>query len=105
MQDIRDKILSEIEAAKESIIELEEIMQPIEPDCAIGRLSRMEAIQNQGVAEKTLKQAKDKLNKLEFMLNKVGTEEFGKCKNCGKQIPLERILFIPENPYCVNCSR
>ncbi len=105
MEDIRQKILTEIENTKESIAELEEIMQPIEPDCAIGRLSRMEAIQNQGVAEQSLKQAKDKLNKLEYMLNKVGTEEFGKCKNCGEQIPLARILFIPENPYCIKCSR
>ncbi len=105
MEDIRKKILVEIENSKESIAELEEIMQPIEPDCAIGRLSRMEAIQNQGVAEQSLKQARDKLNKLEYMLNKVGTDEFGKCKNCGEPIPIERILFIPENPYCIKCSR
>lgn len=105
MEDIRQKILAEIETAKEAIAELEEIMQPIEPDCAIGRLSRMEAIQNQGVAEHSLKQAKDKLNKLEYMLNKVGTDEFGKCKRCGEQIPIERILFIPENPYCIKCTR
>ncbi len=105
MNDIRIAIEKEIQITKEAISELEEIMQPVEPDCAIGVISRIEAIQNQGVAEQSLKQAKDKLNKLEYMLNQIGTENFGKCKRCGKQIPIERILFIPENPFCINCTK
>ncbi len=42
--EIENKILQEIEKTKKTITELKELTKPIAPDCAIGRVSRMDAI-------------------------------------------------------------
>jgi DnaK suppressor protein len=97
--------LEEIENTKELIKDFKEMTQPIEPDNAYGRLSRMDAIQSKSVKEAALRQAEDRLNKLNYAYSKLDSPEFGKCKNCGVSIPLQRILLVPESPYCVKCSR
>ncbi len=105
MEEIKQKILEEIGKTEELIKDFKEMTQPIEPDNAYGRLSRMDAIQSKSVNEASLRQAEDRLNKLKYAYGKVGSPEFGKCKNCGSDIPLRRILLVPESPYCVKCVR
>ena len=46
LAEIQKVILSEIEITKKSVLELKELTSPIAPDCAIGRISRMNAINN-----------------------------------------------------------
>ena len=82
----------------------EESTQPITPDVAIGRLSRMDAIQNKSVAEAALRQARDKLNKLKYALSNIDNPDWGTCVKCKGQIPIGRILIRPESPYCVHCA-
>jgi len=104
MDDVRKLILEEISKTEKLIEEYKELTLPIEPDCAYGRISRMDAIINQSVTEGNLRKTEDKLKKLQYALQKVDTSEFGLCKKCGTRIPIQRILFIPESPFCVNCS-
>ena len=40
-EEIRKSILSEIEKVKSRIIEYKDLTKPVEPDVAIGRISRM----------------------------------------------------------------
>lgn len=79
--------------------------KPVAPDVAIGRISRMDAINNNAVTESALRQAQEKLNKLNYALTKVGSKGFGICMKCKIQIPVERILIRPESMYCVNCAK
>ncbi len=46
---INQKILHEIEETKKSVTELKVLTLPIAPDCAIGRVSRMDAINNKSI--------------------------------------------------------
>jgi len=102
--EIKEKIIIEIEKTKKSIIEYKEITKPIKPDCAIGRISRMDAINNKSVAEAALRQAEEKLSKLKYVLTKIDEDDFGLCLKCKKPIPLGRILLMPQSRYCVNCA-
>lgn len=79
--------------------------KPVAPDVAIGRISRIDAINNKAVIESALRQAQEKLNKLNYVLTKVGSEDFGICLRCRTQIPVGRILIRPESIYCVNCAK
>ncbi len=79
--------------------------KPIAPDVAIGRLSRMDAINNKSVTEAALRQAEEKLRNLNLVFSKLGTKDFGLCLRCKNPIPLGRILFRPESLYCVNCAK
>ena len=105
MPDIKQKILDEISKTESLIEEYREMTKPIAPDVAIGRISRMDAINNKSISEASLRQAEQKLINLNRVLKQFGTNEFGLCLKCRKSIPIGRILIRPESLYCVNCAR
>ncbi len=104
-KEIEQKIVSEILKTEKIIEEYKELSKPVAPDDSIGRISRMNAINNKSVTEASLRKAEDKLRGLKHVYSQLDTKEFGKCIRCGKPIPLGRILFRPESVYCVNCAR
>jgi len=104
VEETKQLILDEIGKTETRIIGYKEMTQPIGPDNAIGRVSRMDAIVNSSVVEATLRQAEAKLEGLKTALAKAGSPDFGICAKCKKEIPVRRILIRPESPYCVNCS-
>ena len=64
--------------------------QPVSPENAIGRISRMDTINKKGVMEAALRQAEQKLLGLEAMLTQVDNKDFVMCKRCGNTIPFGR---------------
>ncbi|RQV96242.1 TraR/DksA family transcriptional regulator [bacterium] len=102
--EIKKKIISDIEETKRSIADLEQLTKPIAPDDAIGRLTRMEAINSRSINEASLNQARAKLNKLERALERVDKEDFGICVVCEQPIPVKRMLLMPEAIKCVRCA-
>jgi DnaK suppressor protein len=103
-ENIKQLILTEISKTEKLIDEYKEMTQPVAPDDAIGRISRMDAINNKSVTEASLRQAEQKLRNLQRVLSKVGTSDFGICLKCRKSIPSGRILVRPESLYCVDCA-
>ena len=103
--DLRDRFQSEIKKTAEKISRYEELTQPIAPDNAIGRVSRMDAINNKGVMEAALRKARQHLEGLQRHLERLDTAEFGRCLNCHAEIPIERIFMAPQSSFCVNCAR
>ena len=104
-EDIKAKILEEIAKVKKQISDYEALTKPIAPNDAIGRVSRMDAINNKSINEASLRQAKIKLANLNRVFEKFGTSEFGVCIKCKQDIPIGRILIRPESLLCVDCAR
>ncbi len=103
-EELRIKIEEKIKQTEQEIIELEELTKPISPENSIGRISRMDAINNKSVAEATLRASRKKLASLKFALSKIDTPEFGKCSACKNPIPTARLLYMPESTRCVRCA-
>jgi DnaK suppressor protein len=103
--EIKANIEAEITKTEKQVAEYKELTKPIEPENAIGRISRMDAINNKSVTEAALRKAKEKLEKLRFALTKVGDDDFGICLKCKQPIPLGRILIMPQSRTCVKCTR
>ena len=103
-KSIEAKIKEEIAKTLKDIQNLEEQVKPISPENAIGRISRMDAINNKSVVEASLRQAKDKLSKLENARSKIDEPDFGICVKCKQPIPLGRIMLMPHANKCVNCA-
>ena len=101
---LKSKILEAITLTKEKIAGLEEITKPIGPENSIGRVSRMDAINNKSVAEAALRAANQKLSKLTTALSKLDKPDFGICNFCKKPIPPARLMFMPESSRCVRCA-
>ncbi len=102
---IRQKLIDTIDKTQKEIIELQELTQPIAPDSAIGRISRMDAINNKSVNEAGLRKSKTKLEKLQKSLSRIDEEDFGRCSRCGQEIQVGRMLFMPESSWCIACAR
>ncbi len=101
---IKKKIQEEIVELKGRLPSLTEAAKPVPPDTAVGRLSRMGAIEEQGVRDAALREAKDRLQKLEKRLIRADDADFGLCLGCKQPIPTERLLFLPETNLCVACA-
>ena len=97
---IEDKIYQlEVE-----MVSLKDMTKPLGLDSAIGRISRMDYINNKSINESQLKKNEAKLIALKNWLHKLGTSEFGKCSRCGNDININRLLFMPESTRCVHCA-
>ena len=104
-EQIRQKLQETISKTEQEITELKELTKPVSPDNAIGRISRMDAINNKSVNDAGLRKSKTKLAKLQKNLERIDDEDFGKCTRCGKEIQVGRILFMPESSWCISCAR
>ncbi len=102
--ELKQKIIDEISKTESSIHDYREMTKPVAPDVAIGRASRMDAINNKSITEAALRQAENKLRNLHRVLSQIGTKDFGVCLKCHKPIPIGRILIRPESLHCVNCA-
>ena len=103
--EIKQKLLDEISKTELLIKEYRELTKPIAPDVAIGRISRMDAINNKSITEAALRQSEEKLVNLNRVLSKLDENDFGICLKCRQKIPFGRILIRPESLYCVNCAK
>jgi len=103
-EEIIKIIHEQIESTKEEIKELIELTKPISLDNSIGRLSRMDAINNKTINEKALRDKKRNLQKLERAVERHREGKLGKCLKCGNEIPFGRLKFMPYTTRCVKCA-
>ena len=104
-KQIEEKLNNEVEDTKTKITKYKELSQPIAPENSIGRVSRMDAINNKSVVEAALREAEEKLLKLLEIQKKFTLKDFGLCIKCKKEIPFGRLIFRPESQLCVYCAK
>lgn len=103
-QELKIKITDHIYQVEKDIVELEKMTQPIKPENSLGRISRMDAINNKSVADAALRTMKSKLTKLKVAIMKIDDEDFGSCHMCKNPIQPMRLMFMPESTKCVRCA-
>jgi DnaK suppressor protein len=104
-----EQMRSELLARREEIVEREtatkESRDPVELDQArMGRLSRMDALQGQAMAQDAERRRKIELQKIDAALERIETGDYGYCVNCGEEIPKARLEFDPAVASCVDCA-
>jgi len=102
--EIKKLIKKELKRVEQNIVDLKDLTQPISPENAIGRVSRMDAINNKSINEASLRKAEEKYIKLQEALSNVGEKDFGICIRCKQPIPVGRIMLMPQSNKCVNCA-
>ncbi len=104
-QAFKEALLKKKSRTEKHIEDLKELTQPIAPENAIGRVSRMDAINNKSVNEAALRKAEEELKRMIHATERIDEAEFGKCRKCGEQIPMGRLLIMPGSINCVKCAR
>jgi DnaK suppressor protein len=103
-ESLENQIREKIDVLKEDILSYQNLIRPISPDNAIGRITRMEAISSKSINEEALRKAESTLFQLESALNMIDDSDFGLCKECEEPIPIARLMVIPETYFCVECA-
>ncbi|MDR2051383.1 MAG: TraR/DksA C4-type zinc finger protein [Deltaproteobacteria bacterium] len=103
--DIHEKIISEIKRLKHEAGRLTELTDPrVLED--LDEVSRMDAIVSKSVHDAALSAARQRIGELEYALKRIKDDpEFGYCAECGEEIPLARLMSMPEATRCVDCAR
>ena len=102
---LKGHIQQRIKDIKENIASYRALIHPIAPDNAIGRLTRMEAINSKSINEAALNKAKQTLTKMERALMMIDSPDFGLCRECEEPIPIARLMIVPESDLCVQCAQ
>ncbi|MHA1554164.1 MAG: TraR/DksA family transcriptional regulator [Alphaproteobacteria bacterium] len=78
---------------------------PVELDQqAVGRLSRMDALQVQAMALETSRRRGLELQRIAAALARIDEGEYGYCLECGDEIAARRLEFTPAAPLCIGCA-
>ena len=79
---------------------------PVELDQqSVGRLSRMDAIQQPSMDLARQERRKARLAMLAAALHRLDKDEFGYCLACGEDISRQRLEIDPAVTLCVDCQR
>lgn len=72
---------------------------------SVGRLSRMDAMQQQAMNQATEQKRKQELVRIEAAERRLRDGDYGYCENCGEEIPDGRLAIDPMAELCVDCAR
>lgn len=78
--------------------------QPVSLDEPIGRLSRMDAMQQQSMVQANRRTAQTRLTRIEAALRRHSVDEYGLCMGCEEDIGYARLQAQPEAPFCIDCQ-
>ncbi|GBF25670.1 RNA polymerase-binding transcription factor DksA [bacterium MnTg02] len=71
---------------------------------SVGRVSRMDALQQQAMAQATERHRMVDIAKIDAALRRIDDNEFGYCLECGEKIPEKRLEVDPAMALCINCA-
>ena len=76
----------------------------VELDSSIGRLSRMDALQNQQIAIELKRRQENQLLRIENTFKRLAKGQYGLCGKCKKPIEEDRLEVFPDAVTCVRCA-
>jgi DnaK suppressor protein len=94
--------LSEIEALRDSSAESRKTVTLDQQ--SVGRLSRMDAMQGQAMAQAAERRRRARVSLIKAALQRIEDGEFGYCADCGDEIAEGRLRVDPTVIKCVRCA-
>ena len=71
---------------------------------SVGRVSRIDAIQQQQMAIANRAQATQELGRVERALARIDDGDYGSCLECGEAIAVARLQAQPWASLCIDCQ-
>ncbi len=70
----------------------------------VGRLSRMEALQDQAMADAAARRRGTERSRIDAALMRIDEGDYGECEDCGNDIAEGRLAIDPSARLCVACA-
>ena len=101
---IKKRLLTEREEIHALTQSTQDDRKPVELDqSTVGRLSRVDALQVQAMAQETGRRRKVELQRIDAALQRIDEGEYGYCIHCGEEIAPKRLEVDPSAPLCIKC--
>ena len=101
-KQIRKTLLAKLHELTQLMTASADDAAPVELDqTQQGRLSRMDALQQQAMAAETLRRRQRDMRLIEAALLRLDEGEYGYCVTCGEAIEAERLALNPATPFCI----
>ena len=71
----------------------------------VGRLSRLDILQQHGMAQAGSEQREQHLRRITLALARIDDSCYGECLKCLQSIPNARLEIDPAVEYCMNCAQ
>lgn len=98
LASLKDELSADIELTQS-------VSKPVELDQnRQGRLSRMDAMQGQAMAQASLARLEAQLAELHTASERLQSGDFGRCLECDEWIAIARLKFNPCVRYCIECA-
>ena len=105
LDEIRRRLEAERHDLQASSEHSEAARRPVTVDQpSVGRLSRMDALQDQAMALATEERRHQRRQRIDAALERLAAGEYGECVICGEPIPRRRLELDPSVPTCLACA-
>jgi len=97
LEALRDALGAALDQSKEgtAVVSLD---QPI------GRVSRIDALQQQKLAQASRRQQELELGQVRVALAAARSGDYGFCRSCEEPIGFRRLSARPQSPFCLRCQ-
>ena len=103
-EEYRSKLEGVLAEIEDYLSKSEDAAEAVSPDKSLGRLSRMEAMQDQQLVLEVRRRHKRKKADVLNAIARLEQDQYGNCMFCGNQISADRLDAFPEVQTCVNCA-
>ncbi len=105
LDDIRGRLEAEREGLHAINASSVEARRPVELDqAAVGRLSRMDAMQVQAMAKAVGARRQGRMQRIEAAFRRLDEDDYGFCTACGGEIPAKRLELDLVIERCIGCA-
>jgi DnaK suppressor protein len=106
LDQLRRLLLQRRDELQGQLARVSEQSKPVQLDQqSVGRLSRMDAMQQQQMAQASQVHMRAHLSRVLLALQAMAEGEFGDCRSCGEPIGYGRLTVRPDSPLCVGCQQ
>ena len=103
---LREELVAKRAALRSSSETSSDDRKPVTLDQqSVGRLSRMDAMQMQAMAQASEQLRRQEATRIEAAIQRIDDGEYGYCVTCGDEISQKRLKVDPTVPTCINCAK
>lgn len=103
-QELHKELLNLRDELQKLLADSSDGAQPVSLNEPIGRLSRMDAMQQQSMVQANRRTAQTRLTRIETAMRRCTDDDYGLCASCEEEIGYARLKAQPETPFCIDCQ-
>ena len=103
-QELRGALTALHQSLQQSLRSLAQASQIVDLGEPIGRLTRMDAMQQASMARANRSDAQARLQRVQAALQRFERDEYGLCARCEDDIGYARLKVRPEAVLCIDCQ-